>query len=397
MIRNASLFSQVLQLISRNNFQREVNELKAERHAKGFTCWDQLVAMLFCQLAGANSLREIEGGLACAAGKLKHLGMSKAPVHSTLSYANQHRPWELYQRLFYQLLDHARHVAGRHGHRFRFKNPLMSIDASVIQLCANSCDWARYCRAKGAVKLHLQLDHRGYLPVWAAVTAGNVHEVNLLKDRSFEPGTIVVFDRGYVDYGLFNRFCEEGVYFVTREKKNMRSEIDEIRQTPERGNVLLDQVVKLKGKAADQCPHRLRRIMIRDEEQGLLTFLTNHLDFGPTTIADIYKDRWQIEAFFKALKQNLQIKSFVGTSFNAIATQIWTALIAILMLKLMQMRSKHGWSLSNLTVMFRMNILVYRDLWQWLDDPYNKPPPPAMIQLELFDTSSRTASGPRGQ
>jgi len=374
--RFCSIFSQLLQLFPRIEFQRAVNETGAERGAKGFTCWQQFVAMLFCQLGRAQSLREICGGLASCEGRLLHLGVKSAPKRSTLSYANEHRPWELYQLVFYQLLGQCQSV-GLGRKKFRFRNRLLSLDASVIDLCASLYDWAKYQRTKGAVKLHLILDHDGYLPCFAVVTEGREHDLTVAKWLSFEPGTIVVFDRGYTDYSYFGRLTDEGVFFVTRMKAGALYEVLENRPVPQNRNVLADQVIRLTGSgASEKCPHPLRRIEVLDPETGqVLVFLSNHLEFGATTVAAIYKEHWQIELFFKALKQNLRVKTFVGTTANALKTQIWTALIAVLLLKYLQLKSKYAWSLSNLVALLRMNLFVYRDLWRWLDAPFTEPPP----------------------
>ena len=210
MIKVASVFAQVLSLINRNKFSRSVGELEAEKGAKGFRCWEQLVCMLFCHLASADSLREICGGLASSMGKMVHLGIKRMPKRSTLSYANNRRPWQLFEKVFYQLLSEADLLAAKQKRRFRFKNPLVSIDASTIDLCLSIFDWARFRRAKGAVKLHLMLNHQGYLPGWAYISDGKTHEVNVAKKLEFAPGTIVVMDRGYVDYDLFDYWTGEG-------------------------------------------------------------------------------------------------------------------------------------------------------------------------------------------
>jgi len=387
MVSVASLFAQVLSLISRLDFSKAVRRRDAEKAAKGFSCWDQLVAMLFCQLGGANSLREICGGLATAMGKLRHLGLTQAPSRSTLSYANSHRPWELFEDVFHSLLNQAQAIASRHKRKFRFKNPLRSIDASTIHLCREVFDWARYGRTKGAVKLHLMLDHQGCLPGWACITEGKVHDVTPVKALRFAPGTIVAMDRGYNDYALFGRWCEAGVYFVTRLKSDAVWRIVEVRAVPAGGNVLSDELIELDSiKGRSQCPHTLRRVVVWDEVNGrAIVLVTNHLGFAASTIGRIYKERWQIELFFKALKQNLKVKTFVGTSENAVKVQIWTALISMLLLKLMQLRSSFGWSLSNLAAMLRMNLLTYRDLWKWLDEPYGYPASePLEYALPLF-------------
>ena len=385
MVRTASMFSQLLNIFPRIEFEKAVRAHKAERYAKGFTCWEQFVAMLFCQLAQAHSLREICGGLSCCLGKLIHLGVRDAPKRSTLSYANKHRPWELYENVFYQLLEKCQlQTPGKT--KFRFRNKLLSLDATVIDLCVTLFNWADFRQTKGAVKLHLLLDHDGYLPTFAQITEGNVHEVRIAQKLHFPTGSIVVVDRGLTDFSLFRRWTDEGVYFVTRQKFNAAYQIVERRNVPENRGVLSDEVIRFTGpKTKHDCPHLLRRIVYQDKETGKkLVFLTNHLDFGATTIASIYKDRWQIELFFKALKQNLKVKTFVGTSPNALKTQIWTALIAMLLLKYLQLRSRLNWALSNLVALLHWNLFTYRDLWRWLDNPFETPPLPPMPQQILL-------------
>ena len=385
MIRVSSIFSQMLQLFSRTEFERAVVEHRAERHARGFSCWGQFVAMLFCHLGRAQSLREICGGLAASEGKLRHLGLPDAPKRSTLAYANEHRPWALYRSVFYQLLGRCREVAGSHG--FRFKNKLLTLDATLIELCASVFDWAQYRRTKGAVKLHLLLDHHGLLPSFALITEGRVHESRVARNLRFEPGTIVVFDRGYADYDWFASLDAEGVFFVTRLKDNADYGVVERRPVPEHGAVRRDEIIFLyKAVRTGNYDLFLRRIEVWDEtQQRTLVFLTNHRGFAASTIAAVYHQRWQIELFFKALKQNLRIKTFVGTSPNALQIQIWTALIALLVLKYLQLRARFGWSLSNLAALLRQQLFVYRDLIAWIDEPFQPPPllDPGAEQLAL--------------
>jgi hypothetical protein len=373
-MRFVSVFSQLLQLFPRVEFQRAVQQHHAERHARGFTCWGQFVAMLFCQLGRAKSLREICGGLACAEGKLSHLGIT-APKRTTLAYANEHRPWALYQTVFFHLLTRCQALAqGRR--KFRFKNPLLSLDASVIDLCASIFDWATFRRTKGAVKLHLLLDHDGYLPCYAVITEGRRHEVTVARTLTFPPGAILVIDRGYVDYAWFAELTRQGVCFVTRLKDNAVYTVLGTRAVPARGPVVRDELITLTGvRTAAKCPYPLRVVEVIDPATGdPLVFLTNQLTFGPTTIARIYKDRWQIELLFKALKQNLKVKTFVGTSANALHIQLWTALIALLVLKYLQLRSTFGWSLSNLVALLQFQLFTHRDLWAWLNEPFTGPP-----------------------
>lgn len=391
MVRCGSLLSQILELVPRVEFAQIVQRHEAEWASKGFSSWDQFVAMLFCQLGQAHSLREIVGGLGSTLGKKVHMGLKDTPKRSTLSYANAHRPWQVYQDVFYALLDRgAGMVRDKLKHPLRFKNPLFSMDASVIDLCLSIFPWAEFRQTKGAVKLHMVINHEGYLPVFADLTNGKTHEINVARTLRFPKGSVVVFDRGYNDYAYFAALCADEVFFVTRAKEGTVYEVVEERPVPQRGNILSDKIIRLaspRGRA--QCPRDLRLVEVWvPEKNTAMVFVTNHLAFGPTTIAAIYKERWQIELFFKAIKQNLRIKTFVGTSKNALLTQIWTALIAILMLKIMALRSKLGWSLSTLVALLRWNLFAYRDLWAWVDNPYGPPPYEDLFeQPSLFDNA----------
>jgi Domain of unknown function (DUF4372)/Transposase DDE domain len=387
-----SIFSQVLRFFPRREFEKAVKQHKAERHARGFTSWGQFMAMLFCQLGRAHSLREICGGLACCEGQLKHLGVPVAPKKSTLAYANEHRPWQLYQTVFEQALFKCQELVSGQGGRkkFRFKNKLMSLDGSIIDLSVSMFDWAKYRRTKGAIKLHLLLDHDGYLPSFAVVTEGKTSEIKVARTLRFAPGTILAIDRGYIDYVWFKELTQEEVYFVTRMKDNAVYEVQEELQVPQNSNVVRDQIIGFPRLARDgEEPVLFRRVEIWDaEKQEAIVFLSNLLGFGATTIAAIYKDRWQVELFFKALKHTLKIKTFVGTSANAVRTQVWTALIAMLVLKYLQLKSKFAWSLSTLAALLRQQLFFYRDLWVWLDDPFQAPPALAGVhddaqQLEI--------------
>ncbi len=376
MKASCSMFSQILKLIPRTDFERMVKETGAEYRSKGLSSWSQFVGMLFCQLGRAHSLREIEGGLKSCEGKLAHLGI-EAPARSSLSYANGRRPWELFEKVFYGLFETvAAKAVGKK--KFRFKNKLVSIDSTVIDLCLSMYDWAKFRTTKGAIKLHLVLDHDGYLPCFGIITDGKVADVKAAHQMHFAPDTIVVDDRGYNDYRLFAKWTEAGVYFVTRMKDNTLFEVVEEHAVPQNRNILKDQTIRLTGTGAqEKCPHLLRRVeAVREDTGGILVFITNHHGLGASTIAAIYKDRWQIELFFKAIKQNLKIKTFVGTSANAVKTQIWTALISMLLLRYLQLSSRFGWSLSNLVALLRMNLFTHRDLMAWLDKPFATPPDP---------------------
>lgn len=376
MKASCSMFSQILKLIPRLEFERMVRELGVEFRSKGLSSWTQFVAMLFCQLGRAHSLREIEGGLKSCEGKLAHLGI-EAPARSSLAYANKCRSWTLFEKVFHCLLALVSAKAvGKH--KFRFKNKLVSLDSSTIDLCLSMYDWAQWCRTKGAVKLHLLLDHDGYLPRFAVITDGKVSDIAVARQLSFDPGTIVVEDRGYTDYVLYDRWTSSGVYFVSRLRANALFEVLADSPRPLQPHILKDQTIVLTGHRHHSLGLRLRRIeAVREDTGETLVFITNHWKLAATTIAAIYKDRWQIELFFKALKQNLKIKTFVGTSANAVRTQIWSALIAMLLLRYLQLSSRFHWSLSNLVALLRMNLFTHRDLMAWLNEPFAVPPDPS--------------------
>jgi hypothetical protein len=304
-----------------------------------------------------------------------------APKRSTLSYANAHRPWKLFEAVFYQLLGQCQQAVPSRT-KFRFKNKLLLLDATVIDLCVTMFDWARFRRTKGAIKLHLLLDHDGYLPVFAHLSEGRAHEMKLARGLCFPRGSVVAMDRAYVDYRLFQNWTERGIYFVTRLKRGANYWPVKSRRVPQRGAIRQDELIELTPLAAGRvCTVKLRRIEIwLEDKQETLVLVSNQLTWSAATIAAIYKERWQIELFFKALKQYLKVKTFVGTSANAVHIQIWTALIALLLVKYLQLRAKLGWALSNLIALLRWNLFTYRDLWQWIDAPFETPPGTAVAK-----------------
>ena len=381
MQRFCSVFHQILKLVSRTEFQQLVDRHGSDRRSKGFSSWSQFVAMIFCQLGRAQSLREIEQGLASAEGRLQQLGVDRAAKRTTLAYANAHRPWQLYQDVFQSLYARCHAIAP--GHKFRFRSPLLSLDSSTIDLCVAMFDWARFRRTKGAVKLHLLLDHDGHLPRYAVITDGKTSDIEVARRLELPAGSIVVFDRGYNDYLWFTELTLFDVGFVTRMKATSLYEVTESRKPLGKG-VVRDEIITIKTKQpeVDQHPVRLRRIEFVDADGKEYVFLTNRLDLAAATIAEIYHQRWKIELFFKAIKQNLRIKTFVGTSENALHIQIWTALIAMLMLRFLQLSSTWGWSLSNLVAMIRLNLFTYRHLHTWLDHPFT-PPDVGPLDLQL--------------
>jgi len=389
MVQVASLFNQLLHHFPRLEFASLVKKHKAEHAAKGFDCWTQFVAMLFCQLGHADSLRDICNGLACCLGKLVHLGIVRAPNKSTLSYANQHRPAALFEDLFYTALSRFRHQQGLgpRQHKFRFRNKLLSLDSTTISLCLKLFPWALCRHNKGGVKAHVLLDHDDYLPRYVHITPGRSCDVRMAYSFTLPKDSIVAVDRGYVDFRLFSRWTEAGVYFVTRPLHHMVFAVEQSRPVPANSPIRSDQIIRFTSEWAQRRGFtlRLRRIVVCNEEtQQEIVLLTNHFGFAASTLANIYKERWQIELFFKALKQNLKIKSFVGTTENALHIQIWTALIAMLLLKWLHHLSQANWSLSNLATMLRLNLFTYRSLIDWLHNPFGTPPIlPAAEQLQL--------------
>ena len=262
----------------------------------------------------------------------------------------------------------------------------MDLLYTTISLCLDLFPWAKFRQAKGGVKAHVLLDHDDYLPSYILITEAKTSDVRVAQSLHLNAGSIVAIDRGYTDYALFGKWTGGGVFFVTRLKDNAAYEVLESALGPLPRNILADETIRFTGaQAATHCPHLLRRVVVWDEvNEREIVLLSNLLHFGPTTIAAIYKDRWEIELFFKALKQNLKVKSFVGTSRNALLIQIWTALIAMLLLKWLHHLSKAKWSFSNLACMLRLNLFTYRDLQRWLANPFGTPPlVPLTEQLSL--------------
>jgi len=382
-----TILGQILQLIPRFEFEKAVKQHNAEKGSKGFRSWTHFVSMLFGQLAGIDALRGIEAGLASVASRLYHLGI-RSVSRSTLSYANAHRPNGLFLFIFNLMLSKTVDVAPKH--KFRFNNPLYSLDASTIELCLSLYNWAKFRTTKGAVKLHVKLNHDGYLPSFVVLTEGKVHEQRVAPRIPFEAGDVLVFDRGYSDFGWLASLSARDIYFVTRMKKNIRYRIVERRKLKRKDIIKCDQIIELTGvNTQKKYPFRLRRIRAKDPETGKqIVLITNQMDWSPRTIAAVYKERWQIEIFFKTLKQVLKVKSFVGTSRNALLSQIWIALIAYLMLSYLKYVSRFAWSLYTLMSILPTNLFAARDLMDWLNEPFHptshSPPNSEQLLLPLI-------------
>lgn len=384
-----SLFSQITSIIPRHLFSHIVKKHNSDKYNKGIDSWTHMVSMLFCHLGHANSVRDISNGLRSITGNIKHLGCRRAPSKSTISYVNEHRTHKIFQEFYYALADHFRRQTKFFKPALKhLKRKVYLLDASVISLSLSLYDWALFRTRKGAVKLHLLLDYEGCLPVFADLTHGKVHEIQVAKKIPLPSGSILVFDMGYYDFAWWYNLDSMNNWFVTRAKDNMDYQIVEdfdISNEKNR-NVLQDSNIRLTSiKAQTGYPKMLRRVRYWDEvNQNELVFLTNNRSWTATTVAQIYKERWNIEAFFKIIKQNLKIKSFVGTSENAVQIQLWTALITILLLTFLKIKAKYQWHMSNLITFIRLNLFVKIDLWEWLNQPFIRPIKPKTEQLLLF-------------
>ena len=361
MAHNNTIFGQLLKLVPRHEFEHIAKTHHKGRQLRKTSRWSQFVAMCLGQLAGRHSLRDIESNMSAQSNRLYHLGANPI-ARSSLARLNENQPAALYQALFAKLYAHCQKLAS--GHRFRFKNKLYSLDASLIDLSLKIFPWAHYALGKSAMKLHLSLDHSGPIPNFAAITEGKVSDIEIARTLHYRKGSIVVFDKGYTDYKWFKALNNKGIFFVTRLRKNALWQVEERRAVDKSKGLTSDQTITLAGiKPKKIGMPKLRRIGYRDPETGKnYEFLTNNFDLCAQTIAEIYKERWQIELFFKWVKQNLKIKAFVGNSKNAILTQIWIALCTYLLLAYLKFSAKLGWSLQSMLRLLQLNLFMRRDL-----------------------------------
>ena len=387
---NITLFSQIISKLDRSKFNKIVSKKETDKHNKGFSSWNHLVSMLFCQFAKSQSVRDISNGLRSATGNLNHLGINKAPSKSSISYQNKNRSHELFKEYYFELLQ----SLGQHPRfkqvKFRIKSKIFLLDSTIISLCLNLFDWAKYKRAKGAVKMHTLLDFDGNLPAYINITNGKTADNKGAYDIPLLKGSVIVADRFYNDFSLLNVWDSNEVFFVIRHKENLQfaTLIDNELPDNRHQHILKDELIELKNEPSkNKYPKKLRRVAVWDQENHqVIELLTNQFHWSSNTIAELYKSRWQVEIFFRDIKQLLHIKSFIGTSENAVMIQIWTALITILILKALKAQSKFDWYLSNLVAFIRLNLFVKIDLQKWLDKPFEEyiEPPPENIQGVLF-------------
>jgi len=375
LAHNNTVLGQLLKFIPRHEFETLANQHHAGRSFRTASRWSQFVTMAMAQLAGRNSLRDIVENISAQTHRLYHLGSAKLS-RSNLSRINDNKPYELYEALFGKLLQRCHGVAP--GHNFRFNHPLYSLDASTIDLCLSVFPWADFRTTKGAIKLHVGLNHAGYLPEFVTVTEGKTHDVTVGRTLNFPKGSIIAVDKGYNDYAWYNQLNEKGIFFVTRLKTNAKYRVVARRSVLKNKGLSSDQTIEFTGvQTAKKCPVQLRRIGYQDEITGKrYLFLTNNFKLAAKTIADIYKARWQVELFFKWIKQNLKIKSFVGTSKNAVMTQIWIALCVYLLLAYLRFQSKLQKSTQQILRLLQLNLFEKRDLMALLkgDPPSGRQP-----------------------
>ena len=384
-----TIFSQLFQFMPRHRFEKTAGASGSDRYCKHFTAWRQLLTCLYAQITGKDSLREVSDGLLTNRSRLYHLGMEPV-AKSTLADAMNRRDPAVFKALFDELLARCTKLAPGHG--FRFHNPLYAIDSTTIPLCLAEYDWARYRTNKGAVKLHTQLDLSGNLPCFVVMSNGKMADIRAARKWfRIEPDSIYTYDKGYCDYAWFREIDAKGAFFVTRLKQNARLSVVGQHLAPnERLGVVADDTVELELQGASEAyPGKLRRVKFHDAETDKdYIFLTNNFRLSAATAAAIYKRRWQIELFFKWIKQNLQIRTFLGTSENAVMTQIWVALIHFLLVAYIKFLTKVEISLTEITARLREHLMGNSHLLELLSldrKALAKPPDwNTPRQLELF-------------
>lgn len=357
-----TIFGELLKLVPRYQFEKAVKQYQGDRYVKSYTTWHQYITILFSQIKQKDSIRDIVTGWDAFESRWYHLGM-KDIRRSTFLDANNKRDYQIFESLFYHLLSRCKDYTPKH--RFKFNNPLFSLDASVIDLCLSVFPWAKFRKTKGAIKLHCLYDHSGALPSFVTITDGKRHDVTVAKKTKLplSPDSIVSVDRAYIDFKWLNSLDKSGVWFVTRAKSNIDYVITGQHPISGKG-VRKDRRILLNGpRTKNYYQKELRLIEFYDEEtKKKLVFLTNNTKLAASTIATIYKSRWQIELFFKWIKQNLKIKSFLGTSKNAVLTQIWVAMSYYLLLTYIKYQTKYGHSLLSLSRNIRETLFERKNL-----------------------------------
>lgn len=372
----------MLGLIDRPKFASVVKKHDSDKYSKGIDTWTHFVSMLFMQLADVSSLRDISNGIRSASGNLNHLGITKAPSKSSLSYRNEHRTYEVFKDLYFELLEKFEpSLQRRRQYARQLKRKIFIMDGSVIPLSLSLFDWAKFRTKKGAIKMHAVLDYDLGLPNYAYITDGKTHDIKPARNHTFPPDSVIVVDRAYVDFEWLNNLDSNRVTYVTRLKKNVNFEIvKELPVNEKHEHILSDQIIRLTGdETRNKYPGKIRVIEVYDAENDqTLILMTNNFTWTADTISQLYKARWDVEVFFKFIKQLFRVKTFVGTSPNAVRIQLWCSLIAMLLLKYLKEKAEYKWNLSNLVTLLRVHLFSKIDLWGWINKPVlekvNSPP-----------------------
>ena len=390
-MHNHSIFGQMLQLFSRHDFKKCTDRYSGDYYTKKLNCWQQLMLLLYAQAKGLKSLRDIESSIKNYRSRWYHIGIDSA-CKSTLGDANKLRSADIFRDYFYEFLGKCREISPKHG--FKFKNPFYTMDSTLISLCLSIFPWAKYRKQKGALKIHMLLDQNGTIPSFLTVTDGKCHDINIVRDPKYgfpaiEPDSIIAVDRAYIDFRWLSSLDKRGITFVTRAKDNLDYMPAGQHKADKKKGILSDTSITLGGFYSFQTfQSELRLIKYKDKETGkVLMFLTNNFRLSATTIAAIYKARWQIELFFKWIKQNLKIKTFLGTSENAVLTQIWAAMIYYLMLAFIKFQTKYSFSLLDLTRTVKdllMEPISLIEILRLKYDKFYKPLKPPDIQLAFL-------------
>jgi hypothetical protein len=374
-----TIFNQLLNLISIGKFQKLVDKHKGDKYVKKFKTFHHFIALLYGQITEKDSLRDIQYPLNLEKGNLQFFSLPEIKK-STLADANNNRNYKIFEDLFYEMLKKT--VELTPNHKFRFDNPLYSIDSTTIKLCLSVFDWAKFRTAKGAIKIHTKLNHSGNIPDFLVITDGKCSDIRAAKTCfTFSPDSIVVMDKGYIDYKWLHSLTQQKVFFVTRAKDNMVYEVSGQHDFTEGTGVISDeQMVLTSPKAQKDYPEKLRMVKYYDiKTNKVYTFITNNFKLAAKTIANIYKDRWKVELFFKWIKQNLKIKSFWGTSENAVMSQIWVAMIFYLLVSFIKFQTKSTLSILEFTRIIRATLfqrvalinllsLRFNDIWKIKDN-----------------------------
>ena len=388
MYHGRTVFSQILEFLPMHNFRQCVNRYNGNKGVRTFTCLDQFMCMAFAQLTYRESLRDIECCLRAMKEKLYHMGIRGNISRSTLADANEKRDWRIYSDFALQLIDQARQLYADEDFGLELKETVYALDASTIDLCLSVFPWARFRTTKAGIKLHTLLDLRGNIPSFVDITDAKVHDVNILDKLIPEPGSIYVMDRAYLDFGRLYNMHQSSAYFVIRKKTNTSFRRLYSNKVEKSTGVRCDQIILLSGFYSKKAyPEKLRRVKYFDIETGRsLNFLTNQFAFPALTIAELYRCRWQVEIFFKWIKQHLRIKAFYGTTENAVKTQIWIAISVYVLVAIMKKRMQIDLSLYTILQILSITLFEKKPILQMLTtSEYKKQITSDHIQLKLFD------------